>query len=70
MAKDLAASSEPFNYAYTDDELSELSESIRKVATRVHALHVALDINSTSPCAPSGQLLPTLGLARFIHAAD
>lgn len=31
MAKDLAASSERFNYDYTDDELSELSEPIRRV---------------------------------------
>jgi uncharacterized protein YecE (DUF72 family) len=58
-----AATSERFDYDYTDAELEALSNSIRDMAARVGAMHVVFSNN----CADQGQrnattLMRLLGL--------
>jgi len=43
--KGLSASSERFNYEYTDDELAELASSIDRLAEEAFELHVLLNVN-------------------------
>jgi uncharacterized protein YecE (DUF72 family) len=43
--KGLSASSERFNYEYTDDELAELASSIDRLAKEAFELHVLLNVN-------------------------
>lgn len=63
MAKDLAVSSERFNYDYADEEIAELSQPIRAVAAKVDAVHVALNINYEDQGIRAGRAL-------YRHLAD
>jgi uncharacterized protein YecE (DUF72 family) len=59
-AKGLKSSAERFDYDYTNDELQEFVEPIKKLAREVKRLHVVMNNNRDDQAIRNGRTLRTL----------